>query len=230
MSADTAIVIVAAGQGRRMGGHNKALLELAGEPVLAHVARRARGASCCRELIAVLNPADLEALERDWSLRPADLEIDVVADGGAERWISSRQGCRATSPASEVVLVHDAARALVPSATFDAVAQAVREFGAALAAEPLADTLKREAPGGTVAETISREGLWRAQTPQGARRGILLDAFAAWDPAAGLLPTDEAMLLESAGHAPHLVPASASNFKLTTPQDLALARAILAAQ
>ena len=230
MHADTSVVVVAAGQGRRMGGQNKALLELAGEPVLAHVLRSLRESKCCREIIVVMNPLDVEALQADGYSSPRELGADQLVAGGAERWLSSRAGCLASSEQSAVVLVHDCARALVTPQTVDAVARAAREHGAALAAEPLADTLKREAPGGTVAETLPRDGLWRAQTPQGARRDILLTAFARWDESSGILPTDEAMLLEAAGHAPLLVPAPASNFKLTTPHDLALARAILASR
>lgn len=230
MPADTSVVVVAAGQGRRMGGQNKALLVLAGEPVLAHVLRSLRQAACCLEVIVVMNPLDVEALQQDGFASPTELGADKVVAGGAERWLSSRAGCMASSEQSAVVLVHDGARALIQPQTVDAVARAARIHGAALAAEPLADTLKREAPGGTVAETLPRDGLWRAQTPQGARRSLLLQAFEQWNQSSSSLPTDEAMLLEAAGHAPVLVPAPASNFKLTTPDDLALARALLAAR
>ncbi len=230
MHADTSVVVVAAGQGRRMGGQNKALLELAGEPVLAHVLRSLGQAQCCREIIVVMNPLDVEALQAMGCPSPRELGADQIVTGGAERWLSSRAGCLASSEQSAIVLVHDCARALISPQTVDAVARAAREHGAALAAEPLADTLKREAPGGTVAETIPREGLWRAQTPQGAKRDLLLQAFAQWHESSHALPTDEAMLLEAAGHAPMLVPAPASNFKLTAPDDLALARAILASR
>jgi 2-C-methyl-D-erythritol 4-phosphate cytidylyltransferase len=230
MHADTSVVVVAAGQGRRMGGQNKALLELAGEPVLAHVLRSLRDAECCREIIVVMNSLDVEALESMGFGSPSTLGADKVVAGGAERWLSSRSGCLASSEQSAVVLVHDCARALIAPQTVDAVARAAREHGAALAAEPLADTLKREAPGGCVAETLPREGLWRAQTPQGARRDILLRAFELWQESNSTLPTDEAMLLEAAGYAPLLVPSPASNFKLTALDDLALARAILASR
>lgn len=207
-----------------MGGKNKALLALGEEPVLARVLRSLRAATCCREIIVVMNDSDRDALQERWSTTPEQLGAHRTVPGGTERWLSSRNGCEASSPESEIVLVHDGARALLSAETVDAVARATREHGAALAAEPLADTLKREGQGGIVRETVQREGLWRAQTPQGARRELLLAAFAAWDPAQGI-PTDEAMLLEYAGLAPALVPAPASNFKLTAPDDLALAQA-----
>lgn len=212
-----------------MGGQNKALLALGDEPVLARVLRSLRNARCCREIIVVMNDHDREALAQRWQTSPEKLGATSTVPGGAERWLSSRYGCEASSPDSSVLLVHDGARALLQADTVDAVARAARQHGSALAAEPLADTLKREGPGGVVAETIPREGLWRAQTPQGARRGILLQAFADWDTAAQGLPTDEAMLLEHAGQRPQLVSAPASNFKLTSPDDLALAQAWIAA-
>ncbi|MCH2101991.1 MAG: 2-C-methyl-D-erythritol 4-phosphate cytidylyltransferase [Planctomycetes bacterium] len=230
MQADTTMVVVAAGQGRRMGDKNKALLALGDEPVLAHVLRSLTAASCCREIIVVMNEDDHEALAEQFQTSAEALGATHCVPGGAERWLSSRQGCEASSPDSSLVLVHDAARALIRPETIDAVARAAREQGAALAAAPLADTLKREGSGGQVAETLPRQGLWRAQTPQGARRDWLLAAFAAWDTTMQGLPTDEAMLLEHAGHHPTLVPAPTSNFKLTTPDDLALAQAWMAAR
>lgn len=211
-----------------MGGRNKALLELGGRAVLAHVLETIGQASCCLERVVVMNPDDIDQLRDQWGTDPQALGADKVVAGGAERWISSALGTRATRADAALVLVHDAARALVDAATFDAVADRARSFGAALAAEPLADTLKREAPGGCVAETIPRESLWRAQTPQGARREILLAAIERWEQERADLPTDESMLLEAAGHPPSLVTSSSRNLKLTTPNDLALARALLA--
>lgn len=230
MQADTTVVVVAAGQGRRMGGQNKALLALGDEPVLARVLRSLRGARCCREIVVVMNDHDREALADRWKTSPEALGATKTVPGGAERWLSSRLGCEASSTESAILLVHDGARALLEAETVEAVARAAREHGSALAAEPLADTLKREAAGGVVGQTIPRDGLWRAQTPQGARRETLLAAFAQWDEAALGLPTDEAMLLEQSGHRPVLVPAPASNFKLTSPDDLVLAQAWIASR
>jgi 2-C-methyl-D-erythritol 4-phosphate cytidylyltransferase len=229
MAPDTAVVVLAAGRGRRLGRGNKALLPLGGEPLVAHALRAARGAACVREVVLVMMPEDVAALAETWGRTPAELGAARVVAGGAERWLSSRAGCAATEEASAVVLVHDAARALVTPALFEAVAAAARERGAALAAAPVADTLKRADAEGRVAATVDREALWAAQTPQGARRELLLAAFAAWPEDAGL-PTDEAMLLEAAGHAPTLVVSPAPNPKVTTPADLDLAAALLEAR
>lgn len=211
-----------------MGGTNKALLALGGRPVLAHVLAAVGAARCCRERIVVMNDADRRRLADDWHTTAEALGADHVVAGGAERWLSSRLGCAAGDGRSALLLVHDAARALVTPELIDAVAAAAREDGAALAARPVADTLKREGAGGRVAATVPRHGLWAAQTPQGARREHLLEAFERWDVERLGLPTDEASLLEAAGHAPRLVPAPARNFKLTTPDDLDMAEALLA--
>jgi len=227
MTQDTAIVILAAGQGRRMGGRNKGLLDLAGRPALAYSLQAARQASCTMQVVVVMNDDDVAELQRRWSCSPADLGADLVVPGGAERWLSSAAGVRASSAAAQLVLVHDAARALVESPTFDAVARAARECGAALAAEPVADTLKRERRGGWAGETVPREGLWRAQTPQGFHREVLLEAIEQWQVDERGLPTDECMLVEALGHQARLVPSSPRNFKLTQAADWEFAQAIL---
>ncbi|NQU48479.1 MAG: 2-C-methyl-D-erythritol 4-phosphate cytidylyltransferase [Planctomycetes bacterium] len=225
MSPDITAVVLAAGQGRRMGGTNKALLPLAGRPVLHYSMTAFAQCPSVAQLILVMNDADVLRLQEQWQMTPADLGADLVVPGGAERWLSSLAGCQMAEHA--VVLVHDAARALITPSTIEAVAAATRKHGAALAAHPLADTLKREAAGGKVAETVARENLWCAQTPQGFKRDLLLRAFTHWQQNHDHLPTDEAMLAEAAGIAPMLVAAPSSNFKLTTPADLALAESLL---
>lgn len=227
MGADVAAVVVAAGSVRRMGGTNKALLPLSGKPVLSHVLDRLRASSSVATLTVVMNPADCEALEERWQTTPQRLGADRIVGGGTERWLSSRNGCTAAAGDAPLLLVHDAARALTAPSTIDAVTAAAREQGAAIAACPLGDTLKRAAQGGRIAATIPREGLWCAQTPQVFRSALLLEAFTAWQARCDI-PTDEAMMVEALGHAVQLVPAPTTNFKLTTPPDLALAEALLA--
>ena len=122
-----------------------------------------------------------------------------------------------------MVLVHDAARPFAEPLLFDLVARAALEHGAALAAEPLTDTLKRVAEG-RVVETIERAGLWRAQTPQAAWRAWLVEAHARAR-AEGVTATDDVALLERLGRAVRVVPAPSSNRKITTAEDLAWAEA-----
>jgi len=219
------MVLLAAGQGKRLGRGNKALLDLAGEPLLARVMRTCRNAPSVGEIIVVMNSSDIDSLAHNWGFHPAENGADQIVSGGKERWLSSRAGCEASTGAMPILLVHDVARALLTIADIEAVAQAAREKGCALAATPLADTLKKSSVDGCVQETIDRQRLWRAQTPQGGRRDWMLAAFASWQ--APTLPTDEAMLLEAAGHAPTLVACSEHNFKITQSSDFDLAEALL---
>ncbi len=226
MLNDTAIIILAAGQGRRLGRGNKALLPLGGRALLSHSTNAARNSQCLGQLILVMNPEDLQALESEWGITPQDLGVDDVVAGGPERWLSSQAGLSKVAPEMEYVLVHDCARALVSADIFDNVATEVRQHGCALAAQQIADTIKRSGPDQRVAETVARESMWAAQTPQGAKCALLKRAFEQW-PAANPVPTDEAMLLEAIGEHPCLVPSNTPNFKVTTPTDFATAAAIL---
>jgi len=221
-----AAVVVAAGSGTRLGLGNKALLPLAEAPLVAWTLSQLREAPAVAQVVLVMGEADCVAFRERWQEDVEALGADVVVAGGAERWLSSRAGVQATDPALPVVLVHDAARPLTLAEDIQRVAEAAHTHGAALLAAPLADTLKEAGEDGRVVRTLSRERLWRAATPQGARRELLLEAFAAW-PADGPPPTDEASLLEAAGHPPLLVEGGATAFKITTLEDLFLAEKLL---
>ncbi|MHC4380155.1 MAG: 2-C-methyl-D-erythritol 4-phosphate cytidylyltransferase [Planctomycetota bacterium] len=227
MTADTAAVLVAAGLGRRMGGTNKALLRLAGRPVLAHSLETLKSSPSIGRIYLVMNDLDLQRLHDEWHTDPVALGADEVVAGGAERWLSSRNGCYAAGNGLPYLLVHDAARPLLAAEDLESVLAAARRSGAALAAEPLADTLKQGCSDTRVQQTLPREGLWRAQTPQVAKSAWMLAAFEAWDVESQGLPTDESMMLEHLGHAPELIPCHGPNFKITLPRDLLLAEALL---
>ena len=227
MTADTVAVLVAAGQGRRMGGMNKALLRLGGRPVLDYSLQTLRKSPSIGRIVLVMNPIDIQRLADEWHTDPASLGVDEVVAGGEERWLSSQNGCLAAGTDLPYLLVHDAARPLLQSSDLEAVLQAARKSGAALAAEPLADTLKQSCSDTRVQSTVPREGLWRAQTPQVAKTDWMLKAFSSWDTQADGLPTDESMMLENIGHPPELVPCQGPNFKITLPRDLLLAEALM---
>jgi len=227
MTADTTAVLVAAGLGRRMGGVNKALLNLRGRPVLDYSLQTLLASPSIGRIVLVMNEVDLQRLAAEWHRNPAEMKVDVVVSGGAERWLSSQNGCLAAGKEHPYLLVHDAARPLLQAADLEAVLEAARKTGAALAAEPLADTLKQSCSDTRVQATVPREGLWRAQTPQVAKAEWMLQAFADWDPAVDGLPTDESMMLEKIGHPVELVPCQGPNFKITLPRDLLLAEALM---
>src|SRR4051812_22117997 len=161
--------------------------------------------------------------ERVGELSETLRSVTVVA-GGEQRSDSVRNGVAATS--ADVVLVHDAARPLASPALADAVAAAAAEHGAAVPVVPVVDSLKRAASG-VLGSSVDRAGLVRTQTPQGARRQLLLDAFAA---AGAHSYTDEAALLESRGIEVATVPGEPANLKVTEPGDLDVVRAIAASR
>jgi 2-C-methyl-D-erythritol 4-phosphate cytidylyltransferase len=226
MSVRAAAVLPAAGAGRRMGGVRKPFLELAGEPLLLHAVRPFLVHGAVEWVIVVLAPEDASRPPA-W-LTGLDVRVRVVA-GGAERGDSVRLGLEAVPEEADVVLIHDAARPLVTLAEVDrAVAAAAQGVGAVVAV-PVVDTLKQADERRRVIGTRDRAGLWQAQTPQAFPRAMIVEAYrrAARD---GVTATDDAALVEHYGGDVVLVEGSRANLKVTTPDDLELAQALLAAR
>jgi 2-C-methyl-D-erythritol 4-phosphate cytidylyltransferase/2-C-methyl-D-erythritol 2,4-cyclodiphosphate synthase len=228
-AATVATIVVAAGAGNRLGaGGPKAFVHLAGRPMFLHSLERLSALPGLVEQVLVVPPGRVEEARTRWT---ADLEryrVSHVVEGGARRQDSAAAGFRATSSAVEIVLVHDAARPLVRTEDAARVAEAAGREGAALLAIPLSDTLKREGAAGRAAGTVERDGLWRAQTPQGFRREVYAAALARAEKD-GAEATDDAALVERTGVAAVLVPGHPSNLKVTTGDDLRAAEAALAA-
>jgi 2-C-methyl-D-erythritol 4-phosphate cytidylyltransferase len=221
-------VVAAAGRGERMGGPVlKQFQPVAGVPLLLHALRPFLSHPDVADVIAVL-PAELAAAPPEWLAGLLGERLRAVA-GGATRMDSVEAGLRALPAECRIVLVHDGARPFPEPAVIDAVIGHARRGAGAIAAIPVADTLKEADPVGggpsRVSRTISRAGLWRAQTPQGFPRTLLEAAFASAR-AAGRNGTDEAALVEEAGGEVVLVPDSPTNLKVTGPGDLRLAEAI----
>lgn len=227
IDGERVIGILAAGGSGQRAGVAKQWLELGGETVLRRAARPLVACPEVDALVAVVPPGD----EARGEAALAGLGKPVrVAAGGRARADSVRNGLAAASDAA-VVLVHDAARPFASADLASRVARAAALDGAALAALPATDTVKRMAPGSApprVAETLDRTALWLAQTPQGFRRDLLLRAYqrAGADAAAA---TDECLLVERMGEPVTLVPGEPANFKITGPEDLARARALVEA-
>ncbi len=223
---DVAIIVVAGGSGTRLGRPEpKAFAPLAGRPILAYALDGIFAQAEPVQLIVVAPPAELESARAivAESAGPAAGYTSVVA-GGSTRQRSVAAGLAAVAPGIEIVLVHDAARALTPTAQFEAVIAAVRATGAGvIPALPVVDTIKRVDAAGTVRETVDRAELAAVQTPQGFVRAELDEAYA--DPAADF--TDDAALLASFGHAVGTVAGDERAFKITTPWDLARAERLV---
>lgn len=204
-----AAILVAAGSGSRFGSETpKQFLRLAGKPVIRHAAE-----ALAREVELLQPVGDADAIGEALAGLP---HLQPVA-GGAARQDSVRFGLEALAGAApDIVLVHDAARPVIPPGTIAALLAALEQTAGVIPAMPVGDTLKR-VEDGRITATVPRTELYRAQTPQAFRFPVLLAAHRA---GIGVAATDDASLLEAAGEAVAIVPGSDDNIKLTYPEDL----------
>ena len=217
-------IIAAAGSGTRLGSARpKQMLDIGGGSMLAHSLRAFLTHPRIAEVIVVL-PAGVPALALT-DVDPARMGALRTVTGGARRQDSVANAFDAVDPEAGVVLVHDAARPFVSAELIDRTIDAAIAHGAAIAAVQSRDTVKRVAhePGGAViVDTIPRDSVYLAQTPQGFRREVLAAAVTAGR--AGVTATDEAALAERAGYRVHVVEGDPGNVKITTAEDLDAAR------
>jgi 2-C-methyl-D-erythritol 4-phosphate cytidylyltransferase/2-C-methyl-D-erythritol 2,4-cyclodiphosphate synthase len=212
-----------------MAGIDKLLVPIGGRPLLAWTIDAVAASRRVDRVVLVTAPDRVEAIRGAAWLPVA---VWAVVPGGATRQASVAAGVRSLDAADpdgrhRPVLVHDGARPLVSPALVEAVIDAVELHGAALPVLPVAETLKRVGEG-LVRETVDRSTLGAAQTPQGARRGLLLDAWAAFPPEGPREFTDEAALLEACRIPVHAIPGEPANLKVTLPDDLRRAEQALA--
>jgi 2-C-methyl-D-erythritol 4-phosphate cytidylyltransferase/2-C-methyl-D-erythritol 2,4-cyclodiphosphate synthase len=223
------VVVVAAGASRRMAGTDKLMAEIGGRPLLAWTLEACAATPCVERVVLVAAPDRAD----EWRRAPwLPTGVTAVVEGGASRGQSAAAGVRwldTLDPAGRdrPVLVHDGARPLVSRDLVTAVAEAAWRHGAALPVLQVAETLKRIADG-LVLETVDRSTMAIAQTPQGARRGLLLDAWTAHPPEDPPEFTDEAALLEACRIPVHAIPGEPANIKVTLPDDLRRAERALA--
>ncbi|MFN3668585.1 MAG: bifunctional 2-C-methyl-D-erythritol 4-phosphate cytidylyltransferase/2-C-methyl-D-erythritol 2,4-cyclodiphosphate synthase [Brevundimonas sp.] len=215
-------IIVAAGTGSR-AGEAKQWRALAGRPVLRWSAEALLAAGAAELAIVVAPGAEAQAAEA-----LAGLERWFAVPGGATRADSVEAGLAALTGAPDArVLIHDAARPLLDAATIERVLAALDRHDAALPVLPVADSLRHGAEG-LMGASVERDGLWRAQTPQGFRLQVIRDAYAAWPGPAR--PTDDVEVARAAGAAVALVAGDVRLMKLTYPEDFAMAEALIPRQ
>ena len=235
------MIIPAAGLGTRMApvpsaqdkgrksAPSKQFTDLGGKPILIHTLRKFAVVDAVTEIWVALRECEIEGFRARLETEAKDVvkikKIELVA-GGEHRQQSVANALNAVSAAADdIVLVHDAVRPFVTTEITREVIEAARKYGAAIAGLPAVDTVKqveRTADGALVKATIPRERVVMAQTPQGFRYGVIKKAF---DEAAadGFLGTDEASLVERAGHEVAVVMGSPRNIKITSPADMELA-------
>ena len=219
-------IIVAAGQGTRMGpGVDKLFLELNGCPVVAHTWRRFDETACIEEIVLVVREGMQGAFMALAGKQGCRKKFRLVA-GGKERQDSVWNGLEALSPAAEIVAIQDAARPCTSSALIAATVEAAKETGAAVAAQAVTDTIKESSDGKTIERTLDRRRLWAVQTPQTFRVEIIRRALSEVR-RRGLLVTDDTAPCELIGQPVRLVVSTQPNPKVTRPEDLPCVEALL---
>lgn len=223
-----AAIVVAGGSGRRMKGRvAKQYLPLCGMPILAHTLHAVMKAELI-DLVFLVVPSGDEAFCEDRILGAGpQLKRVYVVTGGDDRQASVRNGLRAAKKTGcRIAAIHDGVRPFVNPERIDASIRKADATGACMLAVPAFDTLKQVDESGRVCGTLSREGIWLAQTPQTFRLDAILAAHEAAEKE-GFPGTDDAALAERIGLPVHVIEGSRLNIKITTPEDLALAEAIL---
>ena len=222
-------IIVAAGKGSRMGPNvDKLFLEVNGCPVVGHTWRLFDRLPAIDELVIVLREGSQSSFEELGKKCKFSKPFRLIA-GGAERQDSVWQGLAALSPTAEIVAIQDAARPCTSEPLIASTIAAARDTGAAVAAQPVTDTIKESSDGRLIERTLDRSRLWAIQTPQAFRREALERALSQPDDVVAAA-TDDAGLVEALGGRVGIVEAPRENLKVTTALDLALAERLLAAR
>jgi 2-C-methyl-D-erythritol 4-phosphate cytidylyltransferase len=217
----TSAIVVAAGTSQRMG-FDKLTAKLAGCPVFIRTLQRFEICSDVKEIILVVHADRLKqfgSLVADFGLS----KVNRVVAGGEQRHLSVAAGLQATSPAADLIAVHDGARPLVSPDLISLAIREARACGAVSVAAPLVETLKRADEEQRVVGSVERVGLWTMQTPQVFRREWLIRAYEAVL-ASGIPVTDEVSALQTAGFPVKLLTNPGWNLKITYPRDLDLAQ------
>jgi 2-C-methyl-D-erythritol 4-phosphate cytidylyltransferase len=222
-----AALIPAAGSGRRMGGRvAKPFLRLGGREILARTLEVFETCWVIDEVWVIVAPEHCALCQHTVVEAYGFHKVQGVIAGGTTRQESVWQGLQQVADGIDLVVVHDGVRPLVPEALVQETLRQAARYGAAIAAVPLKDTLKRVSRAGEVETTVPREGLWRVQTPQAFQRHVLQAAFL-HARERGIMATDEAGLIEALGQPVHIVSGVESNVKVTTPDDLLFCESLL---
>ena len=225
-----AAVVPAGGSGTRMGNETpKQFLQLGDVPLLIHALRVFESSRTITEIVVVVPENAVTYCQKELLPQFALSKVSTVIAGGARRQDSVWSGLQAVDERTKLVVVHDAVRPFVSEAMVERVIETAKTRGAAIAAVPLHDTVKRVAPDGMIETTLDRQQLWSAQTPQAFKIELLREAHQS-SQESDVEATDDAFLVERIGHRVAIVNGSPDNIKVTRPEDLVMGEAILAAQ
>ena len=213
-----------------MGGSvPKQFLSLGGQPLVLHSLRVLQTSSVIEEIILAVPQNEMDYCLKDIVAKHRFAKVTKVVPGGHERQDSVRHALEAVHDDIDVVVVHDAVRPFLTEQMVEEVVKAARSKGAAIIALPMKDTVKQVGADHVIEHTVDRRSLWLAQTPQAFRRDWLLAAHRKAH-AEGVRATDDAYLIEWAGHPVCVVEGSGENIKVTKPEDMLLGEAILASR
>lgn len=220
------LLIPAAGMGARLGSKcPKALVEVAGKPMLARVLERFQPLGLTANAVIVITPGHRNDFERALGHEIAGSNLTLV-DGGSERQESVQRGLACLAPTTDIVVIHDAARPFVSQESVYASITAATQCGAATVAMPCIDTILEADANRNLMATPDRRALWACQTPQTFQVRVIREAHAAAQ-RDGVVLTDDASLVRRVGATVRLVPGAPLNFKITTSTDLALADCVV---
>jgi 2-C-methyl-D-erythritol 4-phosphate cytidylyltransferase len=225
---NAAAVIVAAGEGRRLGNEiSKPYVPLNGRPMLLWTLDRIVSARCIETIVVVAAAAELSRCEallaQDSALRH---RLIILQNGGATRQESVRRGLDRLAASAEIIMIHDGARPFVSPALIDRCVEAAYEQGAAVVGLPARDTIKIVSEERFVRSTLERNSLWEIQTPQAFRRAWIMAAHD-WAEHENIAATDDATLVERMGRPVFVLEGERTNLKITVPEDLWLAETLI---
>ena len=221
------VILVGAGLGLRMGGAvKKPFMQIHGKPIFLHTIERFAQNDKIGEIILVVGESEIKSLRDTWQNALDTYKIKKIIPGGKRRQDSVYNGLCQVSSDAEIILIHDIVRPLVRTEHIDAVIDKVKETGAAILAAPMKATVKEVGDNLRIQRTIPRNTLWMAQTPQGFESKLILKVFSQFKNS-DVEFTDDAQMVEKAGYPVYIVPGTDENIKITTPEDIRLAEALL---
>ena len=227
MKADVSVIMPAAGLSLRMGANvRKPFIMIGEKPIFFYTLEKFSKLKRVKEIIFVVNEKDRSTVIEKWSDELKAYKVTNIVTGGERRQDSIYNGLSHLDPDTNIVLVHDAVRPLVKNDEIEAVIKVTEEKGAAIVASPMKLTVKKVDSNLEIVETVPRHDLWMAQTPQGFKRDLLVNAY---DKIKDTIDefTDDAEVVEKAGHTVGIVSGSYDNIKITTREDLKLAELLL---
>ena len=223
--AKVAVIVAGAGRGERFGtDRSKIFAKLQDRPLFVRALEMFVNREDVVQTILAVSPADVETVKEKYAANIMFMGVKLV-EGGVERPETVRKALAVVDESADLIAVHDAVRVCVAAEWIDAVFAEAAKTGGAILAAPLSGTIKRVTDQKVIDATVDRTGLWEAQTPQVFRRDVLMEAYEKLGDADGI--TDDAQVVEQAGHPVAVVPCDGRNLKITLPGDLKLAQACL---